>query len=180
VINLRSVAALVIVTKIINGVSEVKSVLLAVAFSVLAGCAGYQVVPESQRGYELVVELDGKTKIEVFDTAQEWFGFTFRSSQDVIQQANLRTGRIIAKAISTVYIDGGLTQVPLDFRYQVVVDAKDGKARIKFGQYSYADYGTSPEYAQHVEPLNAEMKALAHQFSKHMKDDVDSVANDDW
>jgi len=163
-----------------QGVSEVKTILLAVVFSVLTGCAGYAVVPEADRGYELVVDLKGKAKVDVFDTAKEWFGFTFRSSQDVIQQANPRTGRIIAKAVSIVNVEGGLIPVPVNFRYQVVVDAKDGKARIKFGQYSYADYGTVPEIAQHVNPLNAEMKELAESFSAHMKDETDSVANDDW
>lgn len=179
-IDLRIGAALVTVAEIINGVKEVKTILLAVVFSVLAGCAGYVVVPEAERSYELVVDLDGRPKGEVFDSAKEWFGFTFRSRGDVIQQANPRTGRIVAQAISTVDVDGGLTQVPVEFRYRVVVDAKEGKARIRFSDYVYYGYSHGPEYDVHVNPLNAKMKELASQFSLHMASGADSLANDDW
>lgn len=181
-INLRSVAALVIVAEIINGVSKVKSILLAVVFSVLAGCAtyDYSVVPPADRGHELVVELKGKTKAEIFEKAHVWFGLTFVSANDVVQHANPKTGRLIGSAINTIYLDGGMTQVPQKYRYRIIVDAKDGKARIRLGDYTHAQYGNEPEYGMYVKPLNSDMRILAARFAVHMNTGSEKIANDDW
>ena len=113
-IDLRSGAALVIVAEIINGVSKVKIVLLAVVFSVLVGCAtgDYAMVPHASRGYEAVVELDGRSSDAIFDRASAWFDVSLIDSKDVVQNANKKAGRIIVKAVVTVDIDAGLTDVP--------------------------------------------------------------------
>lgn len=156
--------------------------MLVVCAAILSGCATYDttVVPAYQQGVTIVAEAPKLTKEKIFARAREWIALRFVSGQDVIQDKNLKTGRIIGNAISTIYMTGGLIPVPLKYRHSIVIDVKPGRARIKLGDYVSVAYGNKPTYAMYITPLNKEMRALATDFRAYIKAGGATAKNDNW
>lgn len=153
---------------------------------ILVGCGGprYAVVPPEEHGHKQVVKVPGIKKQVLFDRASEWVALKYVSGQDVIQDKNANTGRIIGRGATTIVPDsGGLMDVYERYTYSLVLDVKDGKARIQLGDYQHATYGNTPSMALYVRPLNASMAEVAADFELYLKTGGAGAiagAKDDW
>ncbi len=159
------------------------SILLSVLL--LAGCATgpeYAIIPESDRGYTAIIEVPDTSKEVLFNRASEWVAITYVSGKEVIQEKNPKTGRIIGRGISAAKVDAGLTNVFVNAYYTLIVDIKESKARIQLGNYTWVEYGNSPQLAMHVNPLNSNMKELAAEFETFLKTGTTGTVagSDDW
>lgn len=94
--------------------------------------------------YEKVVEMPGKSKIDLYNNAKQWFVDYFKSSKDVIQNEDKEQGRITGKGIALIPFKGGLgTTFMYDQHMTIQVDCKDGKYRYRV----YDIYVNSPVVA---------------------------------
>lgn len=159
--------------------------LLAASFFLMA-CGGprYAVVPLEEHGHKQVVEVSGADRQLLFDRASEWIAINYVSGKDVVQEKNLKTGRIIGRGITTIEVDsGGLVNTYARYSYSMIIDVKAGRARIQLGDYTHVDYGTNPQMALFVRPLNVSMKELAADFELYLRTGgAGTVAgsNDEW
>lgn len=163
-----------------------KKILVLTLSLFLAACANhprYNVIPPDQRGYKHIVEVPGLSKEELHQRAKEWVAITYVSGNDVVQDQNANTGRLIGRGVTSVAIDsGGLMDVVMRSYYSVVVDVKDGKARLQLGDYRWVQHGTSPTMALYINPLNKKMKEVSDSFDSFMRtgNGASMSSNDDW
>ncbi len=159
-----------------------KALLLSVIAFIVVGCSSldYTKVSPEKSDVARVVDVPGIDKAALYDRASMWVASTFVSAQDVVQNKNKEAGRIMGRGIVTIYIAGGLTQVPFNYRYAIRIDVKDNKARIQFNDYRHVQYQTQPEYAYLSTPIIAKMNALAADFELSMKAEKEATADADW
>lgn len=162
--------------------------LFSILFSMLllAGCAigpEYAIIPEADRGYTAIIEVPDVSKEVLFNRASEWIAITYVSGKEVIQERNPKTGRIIGRCVTSAKVDDtGLIDVYWDSYYSLVVDIKDGKARIQLGNYKWVEHGNAPSYAKFVNPITENMRLLATEFESFLKTGTGGavVGVDDW
>ncbi|HVS91776.1 MAG TPA: DUF4468 domain-containing protein [Mucilaginibacter sp.] len=95
-------------------------------------------VPMNNGGvvYEKVFNAPGKTQMQLFNAAQEWFIGRYRTDR-VIEMIDTVNMRIIGKGKETVNFTGPVNaSIPFDDRMSIQVDCKDGKYRCRM--YSIA------------------------------------------
>lgn len=101
--------------------------LLAVALS-MSSCATTQVPPVADPSIEAIIE-SGVPAADGFDLSMRWVAQAFRSAKSVIEYSDRTAGTISAKGTMTV--PGGLG-MPVDIRFSLVIDHKDGRARLVY------------------------------------------------
>lgn len=107
------------------------AVILAMS---LAGCAGMQPVPETEKTVTKVIETPGQSKEKLYTATRLWFAESFKSSKDVIDLDDKEQGIIIGKG-NTKFPCQGLDCVARgDWRlkFTMRVDMKDEKMRVTF------------------------------------------------
>jgi hypothetical protein len=96
--------------------------------------------------YSEILEFDNKTKSELFTKCNEWIALQYRSANDVIQFIDKDNGKIIAKGIIRIVVNGFEGNV----RHTLIIDTKDNKVRATYTNFIY--------YAKGVPELNFEKK----------------------
>lgn len=163
-----------------------KIIILALSILLISGCATgpqHAVVPPENRSHTAVIEVPGVTKETLFNRASEWVALTYVSSQKVIQEKNPQTGRIVGRAITSATIDnGGLVDPVMDCYYSLVIDVKDGRARIQLGDYNWVKFGNEPTMAMFIDPINNNMKKLSGEFKTYLETGASGSmsGSDDW
>lgn len=112
-----------------------KFILLTVAI-ILAGCAGAMPVKFEDMTYQKVIELQGKTKDQIFEKSKQWIASTFKSAKAVIEYENKQEGTIIGngsmdRPISSINIQSGSL-----ITYNMREDIKDNKVRLTFEKFT--------------------------------------------
>lgn len=78
-----------------------------------------------------VVNVEGKTKNELYLNANEWIVHTFNSAKDVIQFNDKDAGKIICKTLTSISFGKGWNKVTLDpIYFLVTIEVKDGRYKI--------------------------------------------------
>lgn len=81
--------------------------------------------------YSEVVNVEGKTKDELYLSANEWIVHTFNSAKDVIQFNDKEAGKIICKTLTSISFGKGWNKITLDpIYFLVTIEAKDGRYKI--------------------------------------------------
>jgi hypothetical protein len=85
--------------------------------------------------YEKIFDAPGKTKMQLFNSAQQWFIGRYKTdhSIEVTDTANIR---VIGKGKELVVVRMMLNDIPFDDMMTIQVDCKDGKYRCRI--YSMA------------------------------------------
>jgi len=88
----------------------------------------------SAQQYSEVVEVPGKKADELYSSAREWFAFTFKSANDVLQMDSPVSGKIIGKGslhITETYITDGIVKVPMKIdwypNFTINIAVKEGR-----------------------------------------------------
>jgi hypothetical protein len=84
--------------------------------------------------YEGVVELQGKTKDQLYKNVRKWFVDVFKSSKDVIQSEDKEGGQIIGKGwFNTTVGKNGAFSIATKYKVDVSIqiDCRDGKYRYR-------------------------------------------------
>jgi len=81
--------------------------------------------------YEGVIDQPGKSKIDLYNNARQWFVDYFKSSKDVIQNEDKDQGRIIGKGIIKIPWKTFAGSGFYDCKITIQVDVKNEKYRYK-------------------------------------------------
>lgn len=112
---------------------------LIVMSLILTGCAGMETIPDTDRTFFRVVDMQGMSKDQIFNGSREWIAENFKSSKKVIEYEDKASGVIIGNGIISYPCAGGMDcfakgdwQIPFTMR----IDTKDSKFRITFSDIS--------------------------------------------
>ena len=132
--------------------------------------------------YEGVIEQPGKSKIDLYNNAKQWFVDYFKSSKDIIQSEDKEQGRIVGKGVILVYANPKFEPYKVDVTVQV--DSKENKYRYRFYNFSFTQKiisldGSNPEYnsftpEELVGVLNGYMK-IKMMNKKYAKIDLENL-----
>lgn len=167
-----------LLSEILNGVfmeRKIKGLLqlsfVVVFVALLSGC----VVPVkhgvSEKKVVKVIEVKGVSKSELYSRAGDWLALAFISSPDILKNKDSERGRYIGKAVNSATITSGLTTIFVNVNFNIIIDTKDGKARIILDNYD----------SYHPEALaktHDDMWKLAISFTKYMEEGGEYTA--DW
>ncbi|MBT6997699.1 MAG: DUF4468 domain-containing protein [Prolixibacteraceae bacterium] len=85
-----------------------------------------------------VIEIENKSKDDLFNKTIEWITLNYNSADDVIQLKDKELGKIIIKGnfSSSMYMKQGW------INHTLVLDFKDNKLRYKYTDFSYYSTGS--------------------------------------
>lgn len=115
--------------------------MFLVSISVLFGCSSrvgsLPVIPPDERGFELIEEIPGKNRLEIFNLSREWMSLNFRSSESVIDYEDIDSGKIVGKGITNYAWGGGFTgsMCPHLCKFVMNISIKDEKIRIVYDNF---------------------------------------------
>ncbi|MFI7826212.1 DUF4468 domain-containing protein, partial [Acinetobacter baumannii] len=100
--------------------------------------------------YVKIFENLNSDKKQLFNQSKKWIANNFNSAQDVIQYQSLEEGQLIIRGIASPLCDltvskmqcNGYSQAKISFN--LAIDLKDKRARLKFNNYGYAKFGNTP------------------------------------
>lgn len=95
---------------------------------ILAGCQSTQSIPPSENTYSMIYEFPGMSAEEIFTAANDWMVTMFRSAESVIEYSDKESGIITGRCYADVPMGGF---IPVNMRFKLTVNTKDGRARIK-------------------------------------------------
>lgn len=151
-----------------NGFRVGLAALLALT---LAGCVPPVKKGEAGKSVIRTVEVKGISKKALFARAGDWLALAFVSAPDILKNKDSDRGRYMGKAVNSAAIQSGLTTVFVNVDFNIIIDVKDGRARIILDNY----YSYHPEaYAV----THDDMWKLARNFEQHMK--TGGKYTDDW
>ncbi|MBJ8503590.1 DUF4468 domain-containing protein [Acinetobacter seifertii] len=98
---------------------------------------------------KIIENLNGD-KSQLFNKSKKWVASNFNSAQDVIQYESPEEGQLIIRGIASPLCDStvsklkcnGYSQAKISFN--LAIDLKDKRARLKFSNYGYARFGNTP------------------------------------
>lgn len=153
-----------------------------------------------------VIQVEGKSKAEIYSGLRIWVATTYKSAQKVIQMDDKESGTLIIKAIFN-YKKGGMFYSAYEghVSYTLKLQAKDGRFRAEMSNIShenkpgnakncclglittaekYTDKGANKKYHNNVwndikEKAQAEANTLFESL-KLITDFNDSNTDDDW
>jgi len=110
--------------KYLHKIAFVISILL-----VISGCAALHgpKAPESDKSVERIINLDGKSKDDIYISANSWFVDNFNSAESVIQFQDKEAGKIMGKYTFDVQESTYFFRI----KSTLSIDIKDNKARVK-------------------------------------------------
>ena len=132
----------------------------------LAGCAQFVSIPESEQKTERVFAVQGKSKLQLFQSTNQWFATTFHSSNNVIQLSDGDAGVIVGRAITDVDMGMGMTA---PCYYTVRIEIKDEKIRFTANNYQWVDYGNSITVQSQFDSMQENMAALSIRLESQLK-----------
>ena len=84
--------------------------------------------------YSEIVEIEGKTAGQLYNSAHEWMAIVFNSANDVIQLADPENKKLIAKGTKTIeHVVNGIS-APITMYFTLVAEFKE--ARYRYQVYS--------------------------------------------
>lgn len=103
---------------------------------------------EKSKEYTEIVIVDSTiTKNELYSTFMDWLAKTYVSAKDVIQYQDKEEGKIVAKGLFKVYLNGvyGATEVG-NIHHTISIYVKEGKYKYVIGNIYFEGkaYGESP------------------------------------
>lgn len=128
---------------------------------------------------QIVSEVPGAGKQELFERAKIWVTQSFSDTLDVIQYSDRYQGKIIAKSSFPYTRPGKLgTSERYEFRFGVLIETKDGKFRTTFTDMALVGFtGYEPLLKSDIEAIRPKLESSVQML-------VDSFAvtetDDDW
>jgi hypothetical protein len=147
-----------------------KKIFIPLAFLgiLFTGCASQQPVAQSDMMYQEVVELDGKSQTEIYNSVLQALATMFNSSKAVIQYQDKDTGKIIGKG----NVDVTYTIIPVTTCFTITIETKDNKMRVTFTDLYVNDstLGTSPLTIQgQLDSFTAKAKEIVAALKNSIK-----------
>lgn len=146
-----------------------------------AGCAGMQVLPETDKTVTAVVDIPGKTKDQIYIGAKTWIAETFRSAKAVIEVDSKEDGLIIGNgnipypcAGAADCLGAGTFKVGFTMKCEI----KDAKYRVIFsniriltpGQAGVHSSGDNPIYWQKdMDKIRPKLLELSDELASSIK-----------
>lgn len=137
-----------------------------IALLLLVGCGtGKEVINQSLLEFNDVIEIQGRSKSDLYIQANTWFVESFESSESVIEFSDKEAGRIIGKYVFTY----GKSFI----RSIIQVDVKDGACRVTFksplirNESRDVDY-REPRTNKSLELINDKWKELANDLAEYL------------
>ena len=152
-----------------------KKVILGVFVVLLfGGCA--TMGPVADTSVVKIVEFD-KAKDQAFDLSMRWLAETFKSAKSVIEYSDKAVGTINGKGIVSV---PGELGIPVDVSFSLIVDVKDGKARLTFKAISVSFQMSGPATESALNPpifesFKKRVDELSESYRKYL-----SSTSTDW
>lgn len=121
-------------------------ILLFTLLSFLVNSQEFNFPIDSETGeicYTDVVQVDGTNSETLFTRAREWFAYSFKSAQNVIQMEDKEAGKLIGKGASSVTIKAMGGEFPggyIDFT--VSIQVKDGRYKYDLTDFKHNAAGT--------------------------------------
>lgn len=93
--------------------------------------------------YSEVVQADSLSQAQIYARIHHWLANSYRSAKDVVQVADKERGEVIGKGFATATWQVTFYSFqPVDVWHTVTVQAKDGKYRYQFTDFT-VDYTTA-------------------------------------
>jgi hypothetical protein len=186
------------------------SVITLLSFTILFGQNEKPNLPiDSVSGkitYKEVVFVDSLTnKQELFSRAREWFAKAYKSSKSVIQMEDKESGKIVGKALMSIFFKYGGMQPGGNINYTISVYLKDGKYKYEItdfyhtgisGNYPIPDGGTCENlmtsnkgiygmsynntYGLYLFQMDKNIKDLVFDLKNAMKTKMANTKKEDW
>lgn len=116
-----------------------KGILMAFAIVslLLSGCAqmNFEKADPGAFSHQALVFVPDAPADEVFHRAMMYMAKTYVSSSDVIQYTSERHGRIIGRAVESVWVDDGFMGMKKTYSYSIDMQITDGKLRVYFDDF---------------------------------------------
>ncbi len=143
-----------------------KIVLVISILLFISGCAALHgpKAPESEKSVESIVSLDGKSKDDIYISANGWFVDNFNSAESVIQFQDKDAGKIMGKYTFEVQESTYFFRI----KSTISIDIKDNKARMRIydpmvavvGDVLNGTYPHTPSYSSDITvPVMAQAKS---------------------
>lgn len=97
----------------------------------------------------IVENLNGD-KSNLFNNSKKWVANNFNSAQDAIQYESPEEGQLIIRGIASPLCDSTVSKMQCNgysqakIAFNLTIDLKDKRARLKFSNYGYARFGNTP------------------------------------
>lgn len=145
--------------------------VLGFLVALLSGCV-IPVKPGMQnKSVVKIVEVKGLDKDELFARAGDWLALAFVSAPDILKNKDPVRGRYMGKAVNNTQIGSGLSVISMPVDFNIIIDTKDGRARIILDNY----HAYNPEV---LNKAHDDMWKLAISFTRHMQ--TGGKYNQDW
>jgi hypothetical protein len=151
---------------------NMKNILISLALSLLVGCAASVTIPISEQNTTKIIDVKGQSKAEIFAKTDEWFAETYKNYSKVVEMKSLTSGKFTARAIDSVDFGMGMSS---DFYYNIHIDIKDEKARIKTFNYVYTDGGIRVHIVEQFNDAQIQMKEIIDSYERKLLGEVE-----DW
>jgi len=145
-----------------------------ISLILLQSCAMNQYLTTTEKSK--VVNVDGKTKNELYIRANTWMVETFTNAESVIQFSDKENGIVTGKYIMTTIITSTTTRHGV---YSMIkIQVKDGAAKITITPESYQNNANvfAGGISYPLEKMNSDIDALINDFSKSIVE----TENTDW
>lgn len=118
-----------------------------------------------------IIEIKGVNKSELYSRAGEWLALTFVSSKAVIESKNSKKGRYIGNGLNNLSYESesGLANLTASYKYNIIIDVKDNKARIILDNYQLDHWIHEGYHAASVKVHHDDMWKLAIDFQSYVK-----------
>lgn len=117
-----------------------KKILVGVMGLVMVGCVSLPTATNKQmQSIMQVVEVNGKSKDQLFDESKIWIAKNFRSANNVIQYQDKAEGKILGRGFIPFPCDGFIdcgTFGKDRVNFTIQIDTKDNKSRISISDIS--------------------------------------------
>ena len=119
--------------------------------------------------YSEVIQVEGKTAEELYNSAHEWMAIVFNSANDVIQLEDPVNKKLIAKGVKTIdHVANGVS-VPLTMYFTLITEFKDGRYRYQIYPTQFKS-GVDIEYTYELlKEVTTEEGLLSYYKTKGIK-----------
>jgi len=162
-----------------------KIILIGTALLAISGCAAIDgpKAPESEKSVEKIINLDGKSKDDIYLSANGWFVDNFNSAESVIQFQDKEAGKIMGKYTLEVQESTYVFRI----KSTLSIDIKDNKARVKIydpmvavvGDVLNGTYPRAASYRSEITiPVMAKAKLRWSELLSDLEDNLGKAS--DW
>ncbi|HQI00417.1 MAG TPA: DUF4468 domain-containing protein [Deltaproteobacteria bacterium] len=109
----------------------------------MAGCASVKPIPESERTFSKVIDVQGYTRDQIFDSSRRWVEANLWEAKDMIETEDRASGTIISNGI-IMYPDPSGFHAMLGLHKHVLfkmkLDAQNDKFKVTFSSIRIAHH----------------------------------------